>query len=95
MKHCCEQMDFFLHEKRVGISYDQKTRFYGINLKGSSGVQKIDFCPWCNSKLPEDLNDKYAQLVFDELGFNPLDTEYEKNLPSEFKSDEWWKRRGL
>jgi hypothetical protein len=95
MTHCCEQMDFFLEEERVGIFYDKKTRFYGINLRESSGVQKIDFCPWCNARLPGDLSEKYAQLVFDELEFNPLDKNYKKNLPAEFKSDEWWKKRNL
>jgi len=88
-------MNFFLQEGRVGIFYNQKTRFYGIDLKGSSGSQKIDFCPWCNARLPEDLSEKYVQLIFEELGFNPLDIKYKKSLPAEFKSDEWWKKRGL
>ncbi len=87
-------MEFLLEEEKVGISYDKKTRSYGINIIGSSAIQKISYCPWCNSKLPSDLTDKF----FSELScaINKEATLFDIDLsPAEFKTDEWWKKRGL
>jgi len=92
MKHCCEDMIFFLNEKKVGIQYNNTERLYSINLITSGGLQKIYFCPWCGSKLPKDLTDELSEIVFDELNLDGFD---DPRLPEEFKSDEWWKKRGL
>ncbi len=97
MEHCCEELNKFISEEEVNLFYSPQERFYGINYKPKTGggVQLIKFCPWCGSKLSKDLIDEYAKLVFDELGLDPLDRNYRKKLPSEFKSCEWWKKRGL
>ena len=90
-KHCCKEMDFFLNEGKVGISYCDQERLYSINLKSSGGLQAIYYCPWCSSKLPKDLGDEWFDTL-EELGFeNP----YDQEIPKEFKTDEWWKKRGL
>ena len=94
MKHCCKEMGFFLKEGKIGISYDMKTRSYGVNLRGSSGIQKINFCPWCSSKLPTDLTENF----FSELSIvlNRHATLFDiDQAPSEFHSDEWLEKRGL
>ena len=48
------------------------------------------FCPWCGDKK-RDLSDKYYDLL-DAMGVKDYD---EKNIPTEFQSDQWWKERGL
>jgi hypothetical protein len=97
MKHCCENLEKFVSEGEISLFFSSRERFYGINYKPRTGggIQLIEYCPWCGTKLPKNLIDEYAELVFDELGLDPLDTNYNKKMPKEFKTDEWWKNRGL
>lgn len=92
---CCAQMSKHLHENEVAITYNPKFRSFAIKvLDGGGSVQSISFCPWCGSKLPEDLSEKF---------FNELSLTLSKdatlfdidNAPDEFKTDEWWKKREL
>jgi hypothetical protein len=61
--------------------------------------QPMDYCPFCGKKFPNDLNDEYWDTIIKEVGaeYYPTDENYDKNkpLPGEFKTDEWWKKRGL
>jgi hypothetical protein len=94
-------MGFFLDENRVAIGYSKKFRGYYINLRSSSGCQDIYFCPWCGKDLPKILDDEYDQELSKATGIAiddiTLDTysSSNPNLPLEFKTDEWWKKRGL
>jgi len=93
MMFCCDEIRNHLAENEVAISYEPRFRNYGIKiLDGGSAVQEISFCPWCGSKLPKDLTDELSEIVFDELNLDGFD---DPRLPEEFKSDEWWKKRGL
>ena len=95
MKHCCNQMEFFLKEGKVSIFYDQRIRLYGIRLKESkNAIQKINFCPWCGAKLPVDLSDAFFSELSKALNKEASLFDLEV-APVEFKSDEWWKKRGL
>lgn len=87
-------MNFFLKEQEVSISYDPEIRSYGILYKPKTGggTQRIYYCPWCGSKLPKDLSEELSSIVFDELSMDGYD---DPRLPSEFKTDEWWKKRNL
>jgi hypothetical protein len=89
-KHCCKEMDFFLEEKRVRISYIDYKRLYAIKLT-SGGLQTMNYCPWCGHKLPEPLDEEWFNLL-EEMGF---DNPRQQEIPKEFKTDEWWKKRGL
>jgi len=94
-------MDFFLEESKISIGYSGKFRSYYINLKGSGGGQRIHYCPWCGKKLPKILDDEYDQELSKATGIAidniTLDTysSSNPNLPLEFRTDEWWKKRGL
>ena len=87
-------MDFSLLDSRTAIKYGSIFREYYI--ESSKGLH-IDFCPWCGEKLLESLRDKFFQIleleykIFTDIG------EYwvRLDLPEEFKTDEWWKKRGL
>ena len=87
-------MSFFLNEKKVAIAYSAKFREYYIELNnGTDAVQLINYCPWCGSKLPEVLGNVFFETLEKEYNIE-ADLEL-KNIPHEFQSDEWWKKRGL
>ena len=99
-EHCCSLMQDFLEENKVAIGYSKKLRAYYIDLKTSKiACQTMYFCPWCGKKLPKILEDEYDQAISVKLsipiGDITLETYDDPRLPLEFKTDEWWKKRGL
>jgi hypothetical protein len=70
MKHCCEKLREEVerqceeHPDRSDcpdclIAYSPRFREYGIIIHdGGLSVSRIEFCPWCGSRLPESLRDK-------------------------------------
>jgi hypothetical protein len=91
---CCKEIEFFLKENEVSISYDSSERSYGILYKPDTGggKQQIHYCPWCGNKFPKTLSEELSNIIFDELNLDGYD---DPRLPSEFKTDEWWKKRNL
>ena len=90
--HCCKKMNYFLDEGKVSITYDPRFRNYSIKLEGSDASQTVYFCSWCGEKLPSDLSKELESIIFDELD---LDDFQDPRMPEEFKTDAWWKNRGL
>jgi hypothetical protein len=91
MRCCCDQMSFHIENREKIIVYDKLTRTYGIKVT-ETVRQKILFCPWCGEKLPSDLSKELESIIFDELD---LDDFQDPRMPEEFKTDAWWKNRGL
>jgi hypothetical protein len=70
MEHCCETMRREVerrceeHPDRFDcpdalIAYSPRFHEYGIIIHdGGSSVSRIEFCPWCGSRLPESLRDR-------------------------------------
>jgi len=92
-KHCCDEMNFHLSEKEKIILYLPEFREYSIRV-GNNILQNINFCPWCGNKLPESLREEYFDTL-DNMGIETDIFERANVVPEEFKSDEWWKKRGL
>ena len=92
MKYCCEQMRFHINEREKIIGYIPRTRSIGINISDST-MQLINFCPWCGTKLPKSLEQEMGDILIDTLGLDDIDDD--PHMPEEFKTDEWWKKRGL
>ncbi len=92
--HCCDDMRFFLKEKKVAIKYDLRVRGYYVNLWSSGGLQVITFCPWCGMRLPENLDAQYWDEL-EKLGFCDINDVLEKRVPEKYLSDLWWRERGL
>ncbi len=101
-EHCCETMASYInpnceqHSNPVDCedalaTYDAKTDSYALLARfWSSWVTQINFCPWCGDAM-RDLSDKrYAEL--EALGF---DEPLEQDIPEDFKSDLWWRKRGF
>ena len=96
MKHCCDLMTDFISDPRVPIEYNARVRSYGLPLRQAPAIQGIIYCPWCGIKLPSRLRDEYYRIIIEELHLDPSPDVLETpGLPKEFKTDEWWKKRGL
>ena len=53
--------------------------------------------PMSRKKLPKQLGEIWEKLLEKEYGIKESDIDYINfsNIPEEFKTDEWWKKRGL
>jgi hypothetical protein len=97
MQHCCNIMEEYATHKNASLEYSPETRAYDLLLHDNSpGTrQPILYCPWCGTKLPKDLGEEWAEMVEKELGLKSVwDIEWNE-IPDKYKTDEWWKKRGL
>ncbi len=96
--HCCQLMADSINDQRIQIGYDPITGDYFIPLlyKGkTTALQCLYLCPWCGKKLPTSLNNLWFEILEKEYNLNDPDSKEQQNLiPNEFKTDEWWKKRG-
>ena len=72
---------------------------YGESDSKGLGVS-IDYCPFCGTRLPRSLEDEWDTHLEDEHGLvwdenKEYFDDFLKRVPDEFRSDEWWKKRGL
>lgn len=57
---------------------------------------EVSYCPRCAKKLPKSLASVWSELIEKTYGItDECDNKQLKSLPQEFKTDEWWKKRGL
>ena len=84
------------------LTYDVATRSYRISAPKALMKKNmrwlgynVKFCPFCCIKLPKDLTDEWCEILDDDYDINPYDEPQKKRMPAEFKTDEWWKKRGL
>ena len=108
-KHCCFSMDNALDKEEIRnwgelLEYNPITKSYHFLLyetnKYCGTRYQLKHCPWCGTKLPEDLSEKMEEVLEAEYGITAKDWDSPKwnddtDLPEEFKTDEWWKKRGL
>ena len=84
------------------IWYDEQYRRYHLfhysgDWNDISGIS-IDYCPFCGTKLPRGLRGMDMEpFLRKEYGWTDDDCwgHPMRELPEEFKTDEWWKKRGL
>ena len=97
MKHCCKNFEYYIN-RGIELQYSPVTRSYHMKLENNENLctrQEIWYCPWCGTKLPKDLDGTWSRVLKEEYGIiDPNVTERDK-VPEEFKTDEWWKKRGL
>lgn len=99
-EYCCEYMEYALSGRNgYLINYNPTIRSYSLLFyRGNkfTGMQKqLWYCPWCGTELPESLSFKIGDVLEEEYGITEKDWDDESKIPEEFKSDEWWKKRGL
>lgn len=97
-KHCCEYMNENVldlynsidksDENKV-VYFCPSVREYGIPVRESnpSSYIVIEFCPWCGKRLPTSKRDEW----FDELEGLGYDDPFIQEIPSKYKTDEWYK----
>ena len=97
MKYCCQDLDEYLEEKKVTINYDHIFRSYSIDYLTSNLSHEINYCPWCGTKFLKSLRDEFWDIIFGELKIDTDAFRFVEDplVPEEFKSEEWWRKRGL
>ncbi len=97
--HCCFVMDNAVDKSNSeNVSpcfYNPKFREYYLQATSGLGSRKIDFCPYCGTKLPQDLSDLWFDILEQEFKIDPWLPKDRKKIPAEFLTNEWWKKRGL
>ena len=76
--------------------YDAPGRSYSFYLTDDphGTHQQMNYCFWCGAKLPEDLGDEWAKILKEDYNLDNPFKDWDR-VPDEFKTDEWWKKRGL
>ncbi|MDL5030821.1 hypothetical protein QRD43_02790 [Pelomonas sp. APW6] len=70
------------------IGYSDRFREYGLLIHdGGSSSMSIRFCPWCGSKLPESLRDRW----FEELSALGFDDPWSQEIPETFRTGAWYR----
>lgn len=103
MDHCCKEMEYLIKDELAPIAYEASTRSYGLTIPQyylQPNELCISFyimhCPWCGKQLPSNLADEWSEIVRSQFGItDELDQDQLKTLPEEFRTDQWWKKRGL
>ena len=101
--HCCDVMDSILERGDSALIYSPDIRSYTIReiIKTKKKIEigaanRIRYCPWCSTKLPKSLDTEFVNILKKEYQltefWNPKEVAH---MPAEFKTDEWWKKRGL
>jgi hypothetical protein len=99
--YCCNTFWDYVEDGR--IKYDPIFREYLFYINnellegpGVFGQSPCIYCPYCGTKIPSSLcvGDEYYDALEEAVGKEFCDIK-EEEIPEEFKSDEWWKKRGL
>ena len=96
---CCLDMDLMLEnvDQLYNVQYNHAIRQYCLKSLEGPYIRTIEFCPWCGTQLMKCLKDEWFDILEKEYGLDSpaWDLEQREKIPAEFKTDEWWKKRGL
>lgn len=99
IEHCCAEMNTNLKNDHLPLMYSSVFRDYGILVltnNDKTTVQAINYCPWCQKALPKSCFSLWFQTLKTEYGLDDPRSENQRCfIPNEFKTNEWWKKRGL
>ena len=70
------------------VAYSETFNEYGVIVHdGGGSYVTIGFCPWCGTKLPESLRERW----FSELEAQGFDDPNVQDIPEKYKTDEWYR----
>jgi hypothetical protein len=97
MEYCCKELKDCIEDKHDPIEYNSFLREYYIIQNKKETVIRISYCPFCGCLLPKSLRVNFFNTLEDEFGLDIEIKNIRSNplIPSEFQSDQWWKKRGL
>lgn len=92
--YCCEKMKQVFLSGNFDLFYEKQfARTLCKRRDGISCCWYWDYCPFCGKSIKDKTNE-YKKVLKNEFNINdPWDDGIE--LPEEFHTDEWWKKRGL
>jgi uncharacterized protein DUF6980 len=101
--HCCTAMTLWVQDPDCPLIYDEKDRSYALTAPAALMKKNevwmcyvVNFCPYCGVQQPSDLTEKRMEILENKYNIDdPYDPKQKKLIPREFKTDEWWKKRGL
>ena len=96
--YCCQQwIDYWVNEPRVPISYDPALRLYYMLCDDSTNwIKAVRQCTVCKKTFPDDVYSQREAILEKEYGISEIEEmRHPEIVPEEFKSEEWWKKRGL
>ena len=106
MEYCCEFIQRSVERKEMKYDPISGSFWFYVNDEewggpGSFAMAHCNYCPYCGAKLPIDRlaimkngSDIYTDEIEKAVGKEWCDIK-EEEIPEEFKTDEWWKKRGL
>ena len=98
-KHCCQSMQRQVesicvqHKHRnecpdAIIEYSEQFNEYGVVVHdGGTSSIAITFCPWCGTKLPSSLRNRW----FEELEALGISDPLSQAIPEKYKSSAWYR----
>jgi hypothetical protein len=79
-------MVYAIEASEIPIVFNLKFRETGVSvLDGGSSILLFQYCPWCGTRLPESLRNRW----FDELEARGIDPLY-GDIPPDFRDDRWY-----
>ena len=92
---CCSVADIIITKKKGPLHYYPKTRRYLLDIINDYAMALAIYCPWCGTELPKSLAEQWHVILETEYGIEDPDLPRNAHkVPAEFKTDEWWKKRG-
>ena len=98
-EYCCNEMKDTMECQKYDMYYDKKFSQTLCERRDGGVKWYWDYCPFCGKCIKSKAK-QYEKVIFDEFKINTKDENFDWNtldqlLPAEFRSDEWWKNRGL
>lgn len=94
---CCDMMREWAFEgEDLVLQYWPQDREITIPLppRRGGGVVVIQHCPWCGKELPRSLSEERYASIEQEMG-EAFEKDYPEKMPRKYRSDKWWRERGL
>lgn len=104
---CCDALEAIVDDPDCPLKYKAYVREFILTapdyLRKKSKKYNIIYpnytishCPRCGTKLPESLFDEWYDVMEKEFGLTGMiGQDREHLIPEQYKTDEWWKKRGL
>jgi len=102
--HCCFKIQKILKKNNSPLRYKAEKRLYVMEYHLYRKPRKNDlivseilhYCPFCGKKFPKELRQEYSRILQEECHIKDMWEQIRTgNIPDEFKTDKWWKKRGL
>lgn len=93
--YCCDRMKQAFLSNDFSLGHEKRFAQTSCERRDGGVYWCWDYCPFCGKMIKDKLKE-YEKVLKQELRINdPWDDSTEDEIPEEFKTDEWWRKRGL